>query len=351
MALTAHYQYKIITTQAEFSLLEKSWDRLPQALCSPLLQFNWFQAYARVMKSNEKLHIITQCLATDPEKITAIAPLSLTKKNAISALEIMGSSCLFEPTSFLFDRPQYLELLFVYLLSLKIPLSLKRLPKEQADQLQQMSKLCLLKQGNGAMYWQSPVALSSSENLFAPRLNKQLKRKTKLAAKHGQLSFIASKPDTRTFQQELSQFVAIENNSWKNSSKTSLFHDHKLHAFFAGYGKLMAQGSRIYVFYLLVNNKKIAARICVEHNQSLFELKIGYDEAYKQCSPGLLLTAEVLRYIHQEQLKGLEFLGNSETWQKQFTNQQRQDYSCKFYPCSLTGIGKLLSDLIAKLAL
>ena len=86
-----------------------------------------------------------------------------------------------------------------------------------------------------------------------------------------------------------------------------------------------------------IDDAAAAARMTVEFGERLWELKIGYDERWAKCSPGIILMHETLRYACEKQLKGYEFLGHFEPWQQRWPLQTTHHATVGFYPFALAG--------------
>ncbi len=76
-------------------------------------------------------------------------------------------------------------------------------------------------------------------------------------------------------------------------------------------------------------------------------LKIGYDEEYSRCSPGILLIHETIRYAFTNGLKSYEFLGSDENWLHMWTKDNiRRHISIGYYPFNFIGLKRLSIDLL-----
>ena len=76
-------------------------------------------------------------------------------------------------------------------------------------------------------------------------------------------------------------------------------------------------------------------QVAVEQAGRWWLLKIGFDPAWSQCSPGILLLAETLRYAAAAGLAGYEFLGTVEPWTQVWTQAERQCVALRIYPRGL----------------
>ena len=83
-------------------------------------------------------------------------------------------------------------------------------------------------------------------------------------------------------------------------------------------------------------------QIGLEHANRFWVLKIGYDEKWAKCSPGIQLTMETIRYAFDRGLEAYEFLGSDEPWLHAWARQSHSYTSIGFYPlgfCGLYGLG------------
>src|SRR5205807_9829190 len=74
--------------------------------------------------------------------------------------------------------------------------------------------------------------------------------------------------------------------------------------------------------------------------------KIGYDEAFAKCSPGMLLLRDTIRYAASRGLRSYEFLGAAEAWIRPWTDQLRRCVSIRAYPAGATGIAAFIADVL-----
>ncbi|HLH32332.1 MAG TPA: GNAT family N-acetyltransferase, partial [Terriglobia bacterium] len=81
-------------------------------------------------------------------------------------------------------------------------------------------------------------------------------------------------------------------------------------------------------------------------------LKVGYDEKFARCSPGILLTVKTIQYAASIGLKSYEFLGKPEPWTTQWSDHNRECISLRLYPYTPSGMlglaGNIASAFSAK---
>jgi CelD/BcsL family acetyltransferase involved in cellulose biosynthesis len=99
------------------------------------------------------------------------------------------------------------------------------------------------------------------------------------------------------------------------------------------------------LFFLKIDGKRIAARMAVVNGGRLWELKIGYDEAWSNCMPGILLTHETLRWAVESGLEAHEFLGQAEQWERHWPTEEDEYVSMRIYPLAPAGQLSLVRDV------
>ena len=86
-------------------------------------------------------------------------------------------------------------------------------------------------------------------------------------------------------------------------------------------------------------------QLAVECAGRFWLLKIGYDQEFQRCSPGILLIRETVRYAAARGLRGYEFLGIVEPWTEAWTDEVRPCVSVRAYPARWAGVAALAVDL------
>ena len=82
--------------------------------------------------------------------------------------------------------------------------------------------------------------------------------------------------------------------------------------------------------------------IALEASERFWILKIGYDERFANCSPGLLLMHEALQYAVRQDLKSYEFLGAEADWTLRWTDRGRPTQRVLIYPYTAQGAALLV---------
>lgn len=333
------FTLEVVSTLSRLEELGPEWDRLADTAGSPLLGHAWFVEAARAFAAEGRLSIH---IARDAGGARAIAPLAMRRIGGAWRLQMLGCEH-YEPEAFLWDDEDALAEVCASVLRLKRPLLLFRLLDEGPE-------LALLRKaprsvGVRLVRWScsqayaNPIspdwaALEAAMNI---KQRNELRRRRKKLEELWPLTFEALAPDERDFLQPLEAFLKVEGAGWKRQGGTALLQRPEDQGFFRNYARRAALRGQLRLFFLRLDGRVVAGQLHIQAGGRLWALKIGYDEAYAQYSPGALLTHEVLRYGCEQGLRAFEHLGLAEHWQRRWAVETRSYSSLRIYPFSLPG--------------
>ena len=164
-----------------------------------------------------------------------------------------------------------------------------------------------------------------------------LRRRYKKAETMGELK-LEIIHHSKQLDRVLDTIFEIEFNSWKGKNGTAIKSQPEVESFY----KLLAywgmKQNHLLVFILKLDNKPIAADLCLYSGQSVFLLKQGYDETFKNISPGKLLRFDVLSYLYETpEISIYNLLGDCEPWKLELTQNIREYDALIVYPKTLMG--------------
>jgi CelD/BcsL family acetyltransferase involved in cellulose biosynthesis len=117
-----------------------------------------------------------------------------------------------------------------------------------------------------------------------------------------------------------------------------------LGTFFRRYMASAAAAGSLRVSFLTIDGTAVAFLMGVEYARRTWVLKIGFDEAFAHCSPGILLMHEAIRRAFGSRLDAFEFLGTDEPWLHLWTDEVHRFVGVHLYPFSISGLLTLGSD-------
>jgi len=335
-------EVQVIRTLAELDRMASGWERLA-ANRNPVLDFAHARAWAVGLDGAQRLSVLTARGAQD----LAIAPLVINRGGA-GWLSLLAAE-MYEIMDFLgADRTAVSELTRAILRTGR-PLYLKRVPAGApvvaAIAAAYRGRGVVLRRSVGGSPW-IPLDASWAEpemRLEAGRRS-DLRRARRLAEKMGAVETAIVSPTRAQLPQLLAEAFHVEAAGWKGAQGTALLADPVRGAFFRRYaGQACAKGI-LRLCVLRIGARPAAAQIAIESGSRFDLLRAGYDEQFSRCSPGMLLTAETIRYAARRGLRSYEFNGGVEPWTKVWTPHEHACCSLRAYPFSPRGAWALGTD-------
>ncbi|MDI1482223.1 GNAT family N-acetyltransferase [Polyangium sp. y55x31] len=179
------------------------------------------------------------------------------------------------------------------------------------------------------------------ERHLSPRRRQDLRRAERHAERQGKISYSFLSPAPEEAAAVLDEAFRVEAAGWKGREGTAMSSDRVIGTFFRTYALAAAGCGILRVAFLHIGGVAAAMQLAVEHAGRYWLLKIGYDEAFRQASPGILLLRESLRRAAEQGLSTYEFLGGVAPWIKPWTNEERATVSLGAYPVSLASASAL----------
>ncbi len=148
--------------------------------------------------------------------------------------------------------------------------------------------------------------------------------------------------------QALAQYVELENASWKGSAGecTSLHHDHPQKTF---YESLMTNAAPLLngcITVMRLDGKPIAINVCTRAGDTLWMLKITYDDSLQQYSPGNLMLLHLLEYFAgDEKIKYISFITGGD-WTLRWRPECTPIYQCSIFNQTPAGLAILAQGKI-----
>jgi len=338
---------KVIKDFKAFSGLKEEWNNLADKACTPLLSHEWFFLCAQAFYSESDLYIIV-LLANG--NIDGIAPL-VVKNNPSKRLEIIGASFMHEPSGLLYNSRKSLEKLCTAIVDARIPLSLSRINID--SQVSELYDRCFLKNGiykkilsSSAPY----ISISSDWDKYIKTLSSRrrydLRRARKCLDKIGNVEVEYLSPNLECLEPLLSEAFQIEASSWKEQHNSSILSNDAMCNFLTEYSNRACRKGILRLVFLKLDSQRIAMQIGIEYGGSYWILKIGYNEKWAKCSPGIVLMTETLRRTFNHNLHTCEFLGSNEKWLQAWKPEKHNYTTIIYYPYNINGAVAFFFDAL-----
>lgn len=311
------------------------WSELQETMhASPMARTEWCQAFIESFARNHSQRVL---LASCYSKGSLQAAVPFYRKGILGLgfLELASSGELYEPTDLLYRDTQSLGyILDGVLATFKLPIVLERQPGN-SDTLEFITHR--LKNAYKVRRRSRPaspsVALGSDpDQVLNSGRRSDLRRMLKRAEKRGEVRFEVVSPTERDLPGLMETAYRIEAAGWKGDNGSALLQDAAAKVFFDRYAVLATHAGIFRMAFMYVDGQAIATQIMIECGSSLWLLKIGFDEAYAECSPGNLLMMEVIRYACRQHLKSCEFLGVAANWTRMWTNTEYATERVTIFP-------------------
>jgi CelD/BcsL family acetyltransferase involved in cellulose biosynthesis len=317
-----------------FSSLADEWNALASRFRSPLLRHEWFAACAAAFCPPGRLNVM---VTRSADGILAIAPLVVESEFGTKRLEILGTSVLGELSGFIYRDEDALEHLIRTITATGQPILFRCLPSESPE-------LRMLKNTHPArwvyektVHFASPwVPIASCWEDFHKSISSSwrssLRRSRRRAEEMGNVDFEILSPTLDTLETYLGEMVTVESSGWKSRTGTAVLVNAGLNRFFQEYAKAAARLGMLRFAFLRVNGKAIASQLLVDYGGRLWILKVGYDEDYARCSPGILLMHHVVQHAFEQHYEAFELLGANEPWVNIWKPQLHKHELYRRYP-------------------
>lgn len=340
---------RIVSDFVEFQSLESEWNALGDHVKTPLLRHEWFAACAEAFCPPDQLHIIVRC---SENGIDAIAPLAIRRSKGSKTIGFLGATYLGEPSGFLYKNRSSLEEIIAAIFKMNLPVNLTRLGIDslESTMLQEYNKkwpFFYLKEGGAAPFLQIKDPWPQFEANISSRRRYDLRRARKRAEDLGKVQFEILCPKPESLDRYLEEIFLVEASGWKGRRGTALLFDRRLRHFFLIYSRGASRLGTLRLCFLRINNKPAAALLAIQQFNRFWVLKLGYDEVFSNCSPGILLVHETIHYAFQAGLEAYEFLGSDANWIQMWTDQKHPYISARIYPFSIKGQSGLARDILS----
>lgn len=346
---TQRYKVDQLHGWQAFADLRPEWHVLAERNQSPLVTHEWLAA-ARNTSNGDDVVVVT---VRDGPTLVAAALLREQRDGFgfVQRFELVDQFA-HEPTQFPHTDDAAYATLLCALLNLNRPLALPCLPAQLADNCLHKARrrsLILRRSARITAY----VDLSDDAMTFEARMSGSrrgaLRRKAKAMQRAGTVHFEAFTPSVDDLPSLLAEIQRVESSGWKGRSGTSIVDDQRMGRFVDAWARSFAERGMLRVFFLSLDRKVIAVRLNASAGDTLFELKIGYDESYAHLAPGIVLMHEILCHSCEVGLKRYEFLGSYESWQDYWPHKKREHISLRSYPLRPSSISALMADGFARL--
>jgi CelD/BcsL family acetyltransferase involved in cellulose biosynthesis len=343
MDIPSTQNIEVIDSPSALDALGQHWADLGEPRFGPVVSHDWYACAARAFAAGARLHVIA---LWRNHRLAAVAPLAQVRSRGIERLEFLGDRELFEPAQMLAADESALGALCEALVRLRLPLVLQRLEVDDPA----LRLFHEAARGRGTV---RTVPRADTHRLSRGTTWTQVgsslagyRRKLRKLQAFGAVTFTVESPTPAQLAPLLEEAIAVEARAWKAHVGGALATNPRLGGFFRDFCARLAGRDQLRIAVLRVDGAAVAVQLCAEQDGRLWVLKMGYDEKYAACSPGLLLTTDLIRHTLDQRSAGFEFLGVAEDWQRPWNPQTRRHCALLYYPRTLAGAAALAVDTL-----
>jgi CelD/BcsL family acetyltransferase involved in cellulose biosynthesis len=342
----------VIQSLAELESLRDDWNRLSEAVNSPLLSHKWQLAAASAFSQRDRLHVVT---IWSDDRLVAVAPLTRAHRRGQTWLELIGASRLHEPGGLLFADQDCLASLCTAMADLPYPVILQRITQHEAvlaalTNAARAPGRVIARQTPGSPFLLINNKWSDYFGSLSSRRRQDFRRARNRLERQGAISVECLAPAPGELPALLERAYRVESSGWKGRNGSGLAVNPALRHFFDRYAEAASRRGQLRICFLNAGGTPIAMQLATVTGDRWWVLKIGYDEQWADYSPGMQLTMETVRIAFESGIQAYEFLGVSEPWLQIWTRQEHTYATLMHYPANLRGrMAWLVDSLVRRL--
>lgn len=193
-------------------------------------------------------------------------------------------------------------------------------------------------------------SVQAVQERLSPKFKRNLRNRMKRLSRHDDVRFSSVQVAGPPMQAAFEHFLDVEASGWKGASgaQTAI----KLNADLRGlYGALVEHFSALgacEINLLHIGGRCIAGQLCLVVDDTCYLLVLGYDEAYANLSPGVLLThSMIMRHAASERVRFIDLFGDAD-WHRDWEPLRQEFSRCYFFDETLRGRAAYLLMLMRR---
>ncbi|WP_144400076.1 GNAT family N-acetyltransferase [Geobacter pickeringii] len=309
------------------------WERLEAVtgIEHPFVSLSWLECWIRSFSNFNKIHLVK---AVNDKLLTAVVPLVQTRKN----IKGINFQCLSFPANG--HSPQC-----DVLVEPKDQLTLEAVSRTLREVVARTDLLVFpaVREGGNTMdvlrSLNSKRFLLHVEHSFevpyfetgggwhfflegkSKKFRRRLVESRQLAAERGTVSteFYHTTPLPAAVIERLRD---LDSKTWQHADGTGLFSTHQNSEFYTGLLGTRHQTFDVTLAFLRVDSADIAYEITVIRNSTAYFLKYGFDPAWSDCRPGVLVQAALSEYVSDRGCTRIELGPESSEEKRRWENNR-----------------------------
>jgi CelD/BcsL family acetyltransferase involved in cellulose biosynthesis len=171
------------------------------------------------------------------------------------------------------------------------------------------------------------------------KFRSELRRRRRRLEERGQLTLEVS-DGTEGLDELLEEGFRIEGAGWKGDFGTSINSSPAIRRFYTEVARWSSERGWLRLAFLRLNGQAIAFDYCLEYNKIHYLLKTGYDPAYRELAPGMVIRYLMIERAFSERMATYDFLGvgYDYAWKREWTNTQQELLFMHMFASTVPGL-------------
>ena len=293
---------------------------------------NWWKSFG---KDKELLILVVR----DSDEVIGIAPLMIEKykvgKITFKQISFIQNAHCYHLDFIITKKTE--EVIEIILQYLKMEIKnwrriyLNRIPTSSCN-IENVRSLCrnkfLFKEQYGGIAPYIPVN-GKWEEYYVKRKRKfraELRRDWKRLNGLGKIEFKIYKKASINIDNVFNEILAIAKTTWKEKEGSAISSTPELTQFYSSITKIAYKKDRLVLVIMYINNKPNAFLLCVNYDNVLYELKMGYNPDISKYSVGYFVANNLVKYgFDRLKIKKIDLLGGEFTqWKRRYTDKGQE---------------------------
>ena len=185
-------------------------------------------------------------------------------------------------------------------------------------------------------YIRLPDNWSSLYDNYAKKFRYTIRHGEKLLSDRGTLE-LRCFTEADNVDNFLHDFLSVEKLSWKEETGTSITQNPEQERFYSKLAPVAAATGLFRAYILYLDGAAIAHIYGLYCDDTFYCLKLSFVEAYKKCSPGIIITAMAIKDLINESAKLWDFVGPTEEYKKRWAKETYGIRTYVFFSRTLKG--------------
>lgn len=168
------------------------------------------------------------------------------------------------------------------------------------------------------------------------RKRRDLARRLRKLAGQGRVS-VEWLDGSERLSELLAEGIPLEGSGWKDDAGTSISASSQSVRFYSAIAHWAAETGILRMGFIRLDRRPVAFQLTFWDERASWMLKGGFDPAYAQFSPGVLMLQELVARTHAVGLSRAELLGDEEPYKLHFARSSRRIVRAQAFAPSLTG--------------